>query len=617
MAKALYAAEETISQKEIKEVKRWHERIGIAKKSKDMWADSSGAKRFVDMYKGKFDLFFQGLKGKIPVPPINEVFAYVQGDIASTYNRDPYFTVNPKAGTQMGAALWESILNYEWRELQIKEEMELEIIDKDLVGSAWHKVGYAINSIGTDDKLKIKNEKLYSMRVDWKDVFWNVGARRPPKDCQWMAQRIVLPLDDMKRKYPRAKGLEGVPHPDMDQKSYDSRTYKDDVKMGVIYEIWDANERQINLIAEGLETRYLEEPRPWPEYLDEFPFLEYWDFWVPDSAYPLSSIAPWEPQILEEMVLLAQAINHSKRGNRQAFYNGGQIDDVAADKFERGDDGAMIRIAGKIGADDLRFVDYGPLPVDFYLLMDRLQAIKRNIHGQPEFTRGGTTKTGTRTVGELQLMEAGAKGRDERKIDRLETHLENIARHMMVHLKANFDFEQSVKITGDAPEEVIAALGDHYDPVTQRVQFTPEEIEGEYDVEVKAGSTLPMNKQTRTQIYETVLNAIAPAIAQGQASSPFMFALISGMLKDYDIKGLEEAYKAEVEQAQAAAEASQGEQDIDQIKTAAEAAKRQAQSKQIQAETEITEQEAMAGPVGRAQLEALKKGPALNGKNHE
>lgn len=609
MASSLYSNKkdgETISLSESKEVKLWHERIGIVKKAKESWADESGATRFVQEYKGKFDIFFQSRLKKIRVPPINEVFSYAQSDMAATYNRDPYFTVNPKSGSVQGAKLREMRLNYWWRELQIKEELELEIIDKILVGSAWHKVGYAIDSMGTGENLKIESERLYSMRVDWKDVFWNLGSKRPPKDCLWMAQRIVRPLDEVKEKYPNAKGLEGVQNPDVDKSDYQKSLYKDDLKVAILYEIWNAKNKKIYLIAEGLTERFLEDPKPWPEHLDEFPFLMYWDFYNPDSCYPLSAISPWEAQILEEMILLAMAINHAKRWNRQAFANAGAFDNDALDKFERGDDGAMIVVNGKVGSDDLRFADYGQLPADFYVLMDRLQAIKRNTHGQPEFNRGGVTKTNTRTMGELNLMAEGARGREDRKIDRLETHLENIARHMDMELEANFDVEEVIKITGFAPEEVIQILGDRVDPVTGTVKVSPEDIKGEYDIEIKSGSTLPLNKENRQKIYESVLQTVGP-IAGKAPMSPFLNALVQGILDGFDVKALEEAYQEERQLfAQQQAE-KQGQQSVEQQKIAAETAKRGAQAQQVQVQTGIDNQDLQLGPVGRAQVEKLKK----------
>lgn len=615
MAKKIYDSEDDgkskVKQTESKEVGLWHERISMAKRDQDRWADESGAKRFIKEYKGDYGIVFHGRNRKFPVPPINEVFAYVQSDIATTYNRDPYITVNAEAGSVRGAAFWEVILNYYWRVLKTKEELEYEILDKDLVGYGFHKVGYTADSIGDGENAKIESETIYSSYVSWRDVLWNVGSKRPPTDCIWMAQRVVKPINEIKKMFPSAKGMEGVPMPNVETETYKKTPYKDDIKVGVIWEIWDKEKMQVLLIAEGLKDRYLAPPRPWPEYKKDFPFRMYWDFAVPDSSRPMSAIAPWEPQILEEMIIMGSAINHAKRWNRQAFVKNGTIDENSLDKYERGDDGAIITYNGDSA--DIKFADFGQLPTDFYLLMDRLQSIKRNINGQPEFVRGGVTKTGTRTVGELQMMQKGATGRQDRKIDRLETHCENIARDLLGELKANFDFGSSVKITGDTPEHIIEALGDNFDPQTGTVTFTAEDIKGEYDVDVKAGSTLPMDKQNRMQIYETILTSVAQVVSRGPMS-PFLNALIQGLLEDYDVKALQQAYEQEVQQVQKQQQEAAQSQNVEQEKIQAETAKRAAQAKQISVDTVISGQEAMLGPQGRAMLEkAVKSNPSSNG----
>lgn len=581
----------------------WHERVSIAKQSCEDWAENSGAKRFLKEYKGDYGITFKTRTASVQVPAINEVFAYVQADVATTYNRDPYITVNAKSGTTQGAALWEVILNYYWRELQTKEEIEYEIIEKDLVGFAWHKVGYAVDSYIEQDQLKIKNENLYSNYLCWKDVVWNIGATRVPKDCQWMAQRIIRPIAQIKKRFPQAKGLEGVPTPDIDDAMYKKSMYKDDIKVGVLWEIWDKEEKKVYLIAEGLKDKFLEE-KPWPDYLEELPFLMYWDFAIPGSPRPMSAIAPWEKQILEEMVILASAVNHVKRWNRQAFVKNGTIDENALDKFEQGIDGSIINFNGDTA--DIRFADYGPLPADFYMIMDRLQAIKRNINGQPEFVRGGVTKTNTRTIGELNLMQMGNRSRQDRKIDRLETHLENIARHMMAHLKANFDFEQTVKITGETPESIIEALGQNFNPETQTVTFTPDDIKGDYDVDIKVGSTLPLDRQGRMQTLEIILQTLAGVAAEGVVS-PLVITTIEELLKEYDIKSLREAYAQEIAMKEQEQQMESQEQDVLEQKTLAEARKREAQANQIEVDTEISLQEAEVGPFGRAELKSLEK----------
>jgi hypothetical protein len=566
-------------------VKLWHERISIALKVAEEWARKEGPERITQEYLGKFDMFFNGLKRNIPVAPINEIYAYVQSDLSHTYNRDPYISVNPKSGTVLGARLWEVIINYYWRHLNLKDEVEIEIIDKDLTGSGFHKVGWNVESKGAEEELKIIQESLYSKRVDWKDIIWNLGAEKVPDDCLWMAQRIVKPLEVIKKKYKNAKTLKGVRPPELAKDAYDKSSYKDDISVAIIWEVWDKETRQVYLVAEGLRDKYLDKPKPWPEYMDDFPFLMYWDTYAPGKRRPMSPILPWEPQVHEKMIIMAATVNHAKRWNRQMLVKKGAISNNDLDKIERGDDGAIIDYTGSGDLDkNIKFIDWGSFPVDYVAVMDRLSAIERDTNGQPEFERGGVTKTATRTEGELQMIQAGAKGRQDRKIDRFETHLENIASQMMAHLKANFDFEETVRITGETPQDVLEALGDHLDQENGTVKFTPQDIEGDYEVEIKSGSTLPLNKETKQQILQLVLGVIAKV--SGLPLPPTLRAIITEMLADYDIKSLEEAFKQEMQASdQVAAQKSQQGNAVD-LKAKTQSIKNVMQSKKVGAETE-------------------------------
>jgi hypothetical protein len=566
-------------------VKLWQERVSLGKRAGEDWANKSGANRFVDEYNGTFGITFNGSKGSIPVPAINEIFAFVQADVSHTYNRDPYISVNPKSGSVKGAKLWEVILNYWWRKLKTKEEVEPEIIDKDLVGFAFHKVGKEVESEGAGEELKITRDSLYSARIEWKDVVWNFGAKKPPYDCLWMAQRIVKPLGYIKRKYPNAKDIKGVQNPEVDKSAYDSASFKDDISVGVLWEIWDAEKREILLIAEGLNDQWLSDPRPWPDYIEEFPFLMYWDTHAPGKQRPMSAIAPWETQVLEKMVILASAVNHAKRWNRQMVVKQGAISTEALDKFERGDDGAILENTGTGDLDkNVHVLDWGTLPVDFYLLLDRLSAIERDVNGQPEFERGGVTKTSTRTSGELEMIQAGAKGRADRKVDRFEGHLENIARHMMMHLKADFDFEETVKITGQPPEEILEILKDHLDPVTMTITYKPEDIKGEYEAEIKSGSTLPLNRENKRMILDRIMQTLGTVSESGV--SPLLRTIISEILDEYDMKSLKEAYAQEQQMMDQQAANQKQETDANEAKARTQAVKNVAQADKIGAEAD-------------------------------
>ena len=549
-----------------------------------------GVPRFMRYYMGDYS----ANGGAINQRPINEVYAYVESSIANLLFKDPYITVNAKKfGTIKGARILEQVINYFWRELKTKEEVELEMTDGILAGEGWHKTGMSVTSVGTGETLKIESERMFSSRVSYKDVVWNIGSRKPPFDCQWMGQRIVKPTEFLKKKYKeRAKGLMGGPHPGLVDSEIKFTNFKDDLNFTVYWEIWDAETKKIYLIADNHE-RFLTEPKDWPDYMDEFPFNRLKFANIPDEPWGMPDIKPWEPQILETIKLVNMLLNHVKRWNRQAFYREGSIEPRDLDKMEKGVDGSFIPVKtqGPI-SEAFQPMAYATFQPEVFQLLPILDQIKKNIHGQPSIDRGAPEKTGTRTLGELNFIRQGARSRTDRKQDKIETHIENIARHMIAHVQANFDLQTVVSITGDQPEEVIKSFGNQFDPETNSISFSKDDIIGEYDVEVKAGSTLPLDKTTRRTILTTVLE-VASKFAGVPNLPPFIQTIITELLQEFGIKSLEQAFQlqqeAEKKKAQAAAQAQQADVEKDQ----ADAEKRRAQANQIKSETGIKGGEAL------------------------
>lgn len=563
------------------------DRISVARKYRDRILETElGVERFIQEYEGNYDVRLGGIQ----VPPINDVFAYTQASIAGLIFKDPYIAVNAKKNSSiLGARILEQAVNYYWRLLKTKDELELEIMDCILAGHAWHKVGSITKTIGNGAAIKISDEKLYSDRVSWRDMVFNIGSRRPPNDCQWMAQRVVKPTQDVKDQYPGTSSIVGGPHPSLNKDEIKGSEFKDDINFSTLWEIWDIRNREVRLVCEG-HDKYLKKTK-WPSFLNEYPFKMLWFNSSPDKPYPIPDIKPWEPQILEKIKLLAMSLNHVKRNSRQLIIKSGAFKETELDKFEKGVDGAMISTDLAIG-ESVQPLAYPAQQVEIFPLMNILDQMANNINGQPAFDRGATATTKTRTLGELELIKSGGKSRTDRKVDRIETHIENISQTLIAFMQANFDMDTVVKITGQPPEEIIKAFGDHYDPITKSVTFTKEDIQGEYDVDVKAGSTLPLNKESRQAILQSVLESAEKLIAV-PVLPPFIQVLIQEILDGYDIKALEVAFEAQSKQAQVMNAQSAQSKNVEDEKTQAEADKRAAQAKQISAETAIKTGEAL------------------------
>lgn len=573
------------SLKEPQQVQRWHDRISVSRRWRDQVSEENNWETFLGELKNKYDVVL----GNIQVPPIAEMFAYKDATLANLYYKDPFIAVNPKKNATIASAyILEAGLNHLWGDLKLKEDIELEITDALFVGHAWNKVGNNTKTSGSGEMLQIVEDSIYANRVSWRDMYMNIGCKKPPRDNIWLAQRIYRPTEDVKKDYGKvAKKLNGSSYPSIDVKYMKNILYKEDFNYTAIYEVWDAHERKIYTLADEITDRFLEDPRPWPDYLDEFPyqFLSFHN--IPDEPYPQSDVAPWEPQVKEKIKLFTMMLNFAKRWNRQMLIRTGTMGLQEIDKFEKGIEGSILqaKATGDLQS-AIKMLDWGSMPPDFFMLVDRLDALIDRIRGQSQFMQGGVTKTATRTSSELELIKGGADARTDRKQDRIETHCENIARQLIMQMKNNFDVPFIARVTGKEPPEIIKAFQDQgiYDPASQTIKFDKSAIQGDFDVSVKAGSTLPLDKGTRDQLLNNVYQMSIP-LASAPSIPPFIGEIVKELLKDYELKGLEAAFQEQ----QAAAQKQQQEQaaqtSVNDQKTMAETAKRNAQAQNVQVDT--------------------------------
>lgn len=576
-----------MADKESQQVQKWQDRISVSRRWRDQVSQENNWDALLDEIKGKYDVVL----GNVQVPPINEMFAYKDSSLSNLYYKDPFIAVNAKKdATILSAYILEAGANHLWRELKLKADIELQITDGLFVGHAWNKVGNNTKTSGSGDLLKIIEDSIYANRVSWRDMYMNVGCKNPPKDNIWLAQRIYRPTEDVKKDYPKlAKRLTGSSYPSIDIKYMKNILYKEDFNYTAIYEVWDAHDRKIYTLADEVNNQYLEDPKDWPAWLDEFPFQFLSFHNIPDEPYPQSDVGPWEPLVKEKIKLFTMCLNFAKRWNRQMLMKKGTMGPQEIDKFEKGIEGSLLFAAttGDIQT-AVKMLDWGSMPPDFFILLDRLDAIIDRIRGQAAFDQGGVTKTSTRTSSELELIKGGTSARADRKQDRIENHCGNIARHLIMQMKNNFDVPFIARITGKEPPEIIKAFQDQgmYDPASQTIKFDKSAIQGDFDVSIKAGSTLPLDKQTRDKILNSVYQMSIP-LASAPSVPPFIAEIVKELLKDYEIKGLEVAFDEQQKAAQQKAEEDSQQTSINDQKTIAETAKRNAQAQNVQIDTLI------------------------------
>lgn len=551
--------QDAASKKEAAEIKQWLSRIDNSERYRKKVAEKYRWQQLTEEYRG----YFAGLQdaADIYVPSLNLIFAYVKSEIPSLYLRDPKIKVNPKKKTAvLGAKILERALNYIWRVKRIKRENKKNVLDSLLVSHSWFKTGYK-GSFGTIEDANgntyefINKEEFFGYRVPFQHITFNPDANDPPYDCNWIAQEVWVDLEDL-QKDPSFKNTEHLEAQQAQSDAndinnnlpYDERNRADaDAKRVKLYEVWDKKSMTLFTISAGC-FKYIRAPRKWPYELKGFPFSFLRLNEDPVNPYGIPDCFMFEPQVIELMKIRASAIDHIKRYNRQLLLAQGHMDPDTKDQFMQGVTGAVleVRTDGKPLSDIVAPIPYPQLQTDMYAVEERIKEDMINVSGQSATERGAMQKTSTRTVRELVQIQKGGDNRRSDKIDTIEDFVEDIAGNLVALLQQLATEPFFISLTGEKPEELMEELRGR--PSAQKAgaitnsngfTFTKEDIQGEFDFEVVAGSTKPLDQEQKIQ---TLVSAYELATQSGMLpGGPVQTWFANEFADEFDLEGLKRA----------------------------------------------------------------------------
>lgn len=424
----------------------------------------------------------------------------------------------------------------------------------------------------------IKSENVFAYHVPYKDIIFDPSATYPcTHNARWMAHKVVKPYRAICQSgiYEHTDELKPnvfIDDPNVPYETPDSlkEGFGKDVRSVVLWEIYDLDHQTITTVSPGCEYKLREIPLP--EHLNGgFPFIQFAFNPVPGEVYPMSDIAPHEGQILELTKMLSIEMNHYKRWNRQIFApEGGMTPDEEA-KFKDANDGAIIHYQDPQMKDKLFPSPYAPVQSDIYQVWNQVFDVWRNIAGQTGPDQGGPAKTQTRTLGELRMQLQGGHARSEEKVDVMEDAIAEVARKLLSIIQKKYDLPKISRLVGpkSVQQKILKALPQRPsaqpmqpgiqgqggqppvpgqpppvpqpNPIAQQ-SFTSEfgfswnrtDILGDMDVDVLAGSTVPMDRESQLQILEkmTPLLQLAGATPGSPAAKAYFREIIrlSGVL---------------------------------------------------------------------------------------
>lgn len=562
----------------------WLARIKMAEGSQKEADDQYGFSRATREYQGDFASAMPTFISDADIVPINEVFAFVKTFTPSVYSRDPHISVNPQGYKSIpGAKIMELFINAYWRELNLKREVRRIIVDACLA-EGWVKCGYtsALGSIKKEDEAKpglesneyIQSDEIFAARVSWKNIIRDPGSINGAHDARWIAERIIKPLEAVKNSslYENTEDLK--PSFLISNKlpgSYSDQRKKpiayDDVPYVVLWEIWDRDTNTVCTIAEGCE-KYLME-KEWPYEMDGFPYVMLRFNENPDETYSPNLICSWEPQLWEKIKIRAMELDHLKRFNRQLSIEQDSMTRKEIDKLTLGKTGSIT--TRKKGAAPPMPIPYPPLQTDVYAIENRIDLDKDNISGQPNAVRSAPQKTQSRTLGEINTMISAFSSRQTEPQSIIEDFCEEIAMKLLKISQQFMRGDKYVRATQKDVREIITAFTD---PETGEkkfdgsgFRFSRKDIEDiDFEVDVKSGSTLPMNREN---IIDSCVNILKLGPTIGIIPGGNVSRVIGKTLfSNFDMKEIEQAYEEDIRQidAQKALTLKQQEISIEQNK---------------------------------------------------
>lgn len=566
---------------ETQEVEAWLRTLQKTEKNRDDYGNKAGWKRYIDEFRNEWGFLQKSVN--IPIIPVNLIYAYVKTEIARLYFRDPWITVNPKRVEDIGAAqIAEQIVNYTWGEISLKSEIKKTLLEAILVGHSYIKVGYAaetgtVESQPKDEKRGpgrpkkvqemetsefIKSENVFAYHVPYTDILFDPSATFPAThNARWMAHKIVKPLRAVKNAgiYDHVEELKSSSKMDDDKAGYDTSSSNEmklskDVRTVTLYEVYDLDHMQVVTVSPG--CKHFLRIMDYPDYLSGgFPFSMLAFNPVPGEVFPLSDVCAQEGLAIEMTKIVAIWINHLKRHNRQILIEPDLFNDDELAKFKDGNDGGIIKATGPI-KDKYFIPQYPPVQADSYQIYNEAYKLYQVISGQTPADQGGQAKVPTRTLGELRLQLMGGHARADEKVDVLEEFIAEVARKLLGIMQKKYDLPKIARIVGPraVQQKIIGILpgrpsaqpslpgqngqAPQPNPTYQSAMtsdfsfsWTRQDILGEMDVDVVAGSTVPMDRESQLQILEKMIPllpaaGVAPGSPAAKAYAREVFRLI-------------------------------------------------------------------------------------------
>lgn len=527
---------------------RYRERLNAARRFRreegldDLW------NRMIDLYRGK--QWPEGMTDEDRLV-VNQAFSTINVIYPSVSVNNPKITVSPtKPDDEDRAVITEAVVNYLWQHYKYQEQFRLSVKDFLMCGHGWLKVGYRFKErevqtpeeelvkefeaavgeadafamerpdlagdLPTDDeimeslpatKMVTVEDNPYVERVSPFDVFVDPEATSL-HDARWMAQCIVRTMEEVngdKRYGYKARMTvtpdAGVRNEDDNRRNRRNSSQDIDMQRVTVWEFYDLVKGTVCSFAEQSDD-FLIEPAEIP-FASGHPFVMLRNYEVPDHFYPMGDLESLEPLQHELNMSRTQMQQARRKFARKYLYRESTFDQQGVQALQSDEDNTFVPVADE----NIPLIEavvplqQVPLPPDLYNVSQIIENDMGTVTGVSEYQRGQVPET-RRTATEAAIISDSVNARAADKLAIIEHAIADAAKKVIACAQQYTTGEQVARVLG--PQK--ASLW---------VPYQREDIAGEYDFMVEAGSTQPMNETVRRQTAQSLMNSLAPLIPLG------------------------------------------------------------------------------------------------------
>lgn len=525
-------------------------------------------RRLLKLYRGKQ---FMGLSPDDRVM-VNICFSTVNTIVPSVAVNEPKVTVTPRTADNVaGATMVEAAVNYWWRRYKWKLDVKRAVKDSIQIGNGWVKLGWKYSEKSrpaSPEELGAQRTNMYQQRENAavtdpaiaadlpsdEDIeggldteVWDVQHDRPfvhrcspfdifvdpeatcDDDLKWIAQRIIVPIEDVKGDKRYNKAARDKLSPDMSQnprwrdaEADDTRASEseqnDDIRRVTLWEYWDIRNEFYCVFSDKADG-FLLAPTDFP-FPFGHPFVHLGNYEITDEFYSIGDLEMIEPIQHELNGVRSDMANHRKRWQRAYLALRDKFDSKAMEVLGSDEDGRIVYIDGDEDLSRLIVpIPQTALDPQMYQYSQQVEADLDLVSGVTEYQRGSAPEI-RRTATEANLLQASTDARVSDKLSQVEEFMATIAERVVQMAQIWLTQEETAAIVGK-------------NGIQQWVTYTPDEIQGEYDFIVEAGSTTPKDDVSLRQDAMQLVQALEPFM--GQTVDPK--AVVTYLLQNaFDIK---------------------------------------------------------------------------------